>query len=202
MEEAKPAIDGAALARCYMGLYFGHVAAMVDDIRRTHACKESQFHADTRALALLGRAMPAGAYVGLRNQWNGFARALGDFHRTYDLFLTPTTALGPARIGELDTPKPMQMLAGLVSSLGAGKLLLKSGVVDQLSFKNLERTPFTQLANLTFVPSMSVPLHTGPDGLPVGVQFVARFGEEGTLLRLAAQLEHTAPWASFDAPDI
>jgi amidase len=86
-------------------------------------------------------------------------------------------------------------LSAVIDRLGAGRLLLKSGVIDELSFKNLERTPFTQLANLTFVPAMSMPLHQGSDGPPVGVQFVARFGGEATLLRLAAQLEQAAPWA-------
>lgn len=195
VEEAEPAIDGALLARCYMALYFGHVAASVAAIRRQTGCARSAFHADTNALALLGRSLSAGAFVELRNEWNGFARALGTFHETHDLFMTPTTALGPARIGALETPKATQTLSNLVGSVGAGKLLLKSGIVDQLSLKNLERTPFTQLANLTFVPAMSVPLHRGADGLPVGVQFVARFGAEAMLLRLAAQLEVASPWA-------
>lgn len=196
VEEAAPAIDGALLARCYMGLYYGHVAAMVGAIRRRTGCGPAAFHADTRAIAAFGRAMSAGAYVSLRSHWNDFARALGAFHARYDLFMTPTAALGPARIGELDTPRPMQAISNLIGTVRAGGLLLKSGLMDRITFTNLERTPFTQLANLTFVPAMSVPLHQGPDGLPVGIQFVARFGAEATLLRLAAQLEQAAPWAA------
>ncbi|HEX7390817.1 MAG TPA: amidase [Acidiphilium sp.] len=201
VEEAEPAIDGRLLARCYMGLYFGHVAALVDEVRREKKASESVFHPDTRALALLGRAMSAESFVQLQSHWNGFARALGAFHASYDLFLTPVTAMGPARIGELETPEFLQTMAKLTAVLGAGKLLLKSGIVDRLAYKNLERTPFTQLANLTFVPAMSVPLHWGADGMPVGVQFTARFGEEHILLRLAAQLEQAAPWADR-APDL
>jgi len=195
VEEAAPDIDGSLLARCYMGLYFGHVAAMVTRIRRRTGCPASVFQADTRALAVLGRAMSAGEYVELRSHWNGFARSLASFHQTYDLFLTPTTAMGPARIGELDTPRHLQVMSNLIDRIGAGKALMKSGIVGDLAFRNLERTPFTQLANLTFVPAMSVPLHQAADGMPVGVQFTARFGAEATLLQLAGQLERAAPWA-------
>jgi amidase len=40
-----------------------------------------------------------------------------------------------------------------------------------------------------------LPLHTSSDGLPVGVMFTARYGDEATLLRLGAQLEQATPWA-------
>ena len=78
-------------------------------------------------------------------------------------------------------------------------------MLNTLARDSLVRTPFTQLSNLTFTPSMSVPLSmhrpspSEPE-LPVGVQFVGRYGEEATLIRLAAQLEEAAPWRDRRPP--
>jgi Asp-tRNA(Asn)/Glu-tRNA(Gln) amidotransferase A subunit family amidase len=60
--------------------------------------------------------------------------------------------------------------------------------------ENLGWVPYTQLANLTGRPAMSVPLHWTADGLPLGVQLVAPLGGEAGLLRLAAQLAEARPW--------
>jgi amidase len=177
-------------------MYFGHVAAAVARVRNLTGAAEDRFETDTRALALLGRALSAETYVTSHHGWNAFARAMGAYHETYDVYVTPTTAMGPAKIGELLSSNAQQRLAKLMVALRAGKLLLKSGIVDKLAFDNLERTPFTQLANMTFCPAMSVPLHVGADGIPAGVQISAKFGAEALLLRLAAQLEQAAPWAA------
>jgi len=200
VEEATPAIDGKAVAECFFTMYYGHIAAAVAAICKRTGAKETTFHPDTRAGALLGRAIPAGTYVAMRSRWNEFARAMGQFHQTYDIYMTPVTAMGPARIGELETPKSEQTMSKLIIALRAGGLLLKSGIVEKITFTSLERTPFTILANLTFCPAMSVPLHWGADGLPAGVQFSAKFGAENLLLRLASQLETAQPWAHRRPP--
>lgn len=188
VEEAEPGIDGQALARSFITLYMGQVAADVAACKAKGAT-DDQFELDTRALDLLGRALPVSEYVAQRRRWNEYAHGLARFFSKYDLYLTPTTAQPAPRIGELATPEWQQLLLRPILALGLGKTLLKTGAVDRMVRENLRWTPFTQLSNLTGTPSMSVPMGLSEGGLPIGAQFVAPFGEEGRLLALAAQLE-------------
>jgi amidase len=195
IEEAEPDVEGWAVARAYLTLYFGQIAA---DLKWLVELKGRQalrlLEAPTRALGAIGNSLSSGEYVAQRRAWNFFARGAGEFHQQYDLFLTPTLAMPPVRIGELQPTDFERRALQLVSALRLGKPLLTSGLIDRLVRENLSRTPFTQLANLTGQPAMSVPLHWTRDGLPVGVQFTAAWGDEATLFRLAAQLEQARPW--------
>jgi amidase len=86
--EAEPAIDGDALARSYLHLYFGQVPALVARARAAGA-RDGDFEPLTRVLETLGRAVSAGQLTQELWQWNGFGRALADFHARHDLLLTP-----------------------------------------------------------------------------------------------------------------
>ena len=125
---------------------------------------------------------------------NDYIRALAAFHETYDFFLTPTLATPPVEVGALTLPNRLQGAARVMAKVRAGKLLAATGVLDQLIADNLRWVPYTQLANLTGRPAISVPLHWTDTGLPLGVQFVGRLGSDGLLLQLAAQLEEAQPW--------
>jgi amidase len=54
---------------------------------------------------------------------------------------------------------------------------------------------YTSQCNLSGQPAVSLPLHWTPDDLPVGVHFVADYGREDVLIRVAAQVEAAQPWA-------
>ena len=112
---------------------------------------------------------------------NELTRACGGFFTQYDLLVTPTAAQPPLPLGWLDANDP---------SLDADGWLRKV----------FAYAAFTPLFNVSGQPAISLPLGSTPDGLPVGVQLVARYGEEDLLLRVAAQLETAQPWISRIPP--
>lgn len=101
-------------------------------------------------------------------------RQMGRFMLDYDVLLSPTLAEPPIRLGAFN-PQTVD-----------GRALF-----DRMR----QYSPFCNIYNASGQPAMSVPLHWGPDNLPIGVQFAGRFGDEATLLKLAAQLEAARPWS-------
>ena len=194
VEEAAPAIDGHALAQSYLHLYFGQIPATV----RQAGAQVRELELMNRILVTLGNSVSAADLTFQLNRWNEFARALGDFHGRFDLYMTPTLAAPPVPHGTGDPSGLERGLLGFLQSTGLLGLLARLGLLDQaiqkIATDNLRFVPFTQLSNLTGTPSMSVPLYWTPDGLPLGVQFVGRFGSEDSLLQLAHQLEEAQPW--------
>jgi amidase len=178
-------------------VYFGQVPAMLARGRALGA-RRGDVELTARLLATLGGSVSAGRLTTQLAKWNDFSRALAHFHSRYDMLLTPTLAHPPIRHGEGDPPRGEQFVLDLLQRTGIlgilARLGLLEGTVNKIARDSLRYVPFTQLANLTGTPAMSVPLHWTADGLPLGVQFVGRFGAEDKLLQLAHQLEGAAPW--------
>ena len=200
VEEGEPAVDGMQLASDFITMWFSHCAATVDKVRELTGCGDDGFEADTLLMAAFGRASRASDYVQGYLRWNDYSRQLGEFHQQYDLWLSPTLAMPPAKVGEIATPAWQQTAGKALIKTGLSKALLKMGIVEQMVQENLKWVPFTQLGNLTGVPAMSVPLHWCENGLPLGVQFVAPHGGEDLLFQLAGQLERAQPWIDKRPP--
>ena len=134
----------------------------------------------TWAAAESGRQLTASDYAAAIRVLHQIGRIVGRFFTRYDLLLTPTMCEPPYRLGVLSMTGNNDPQAYLRALLGT--------------------IAFTSLFNTAGNPAMSVPLHWSANGLPVGVQFAAAFGNEATLFRLAAQLEAAQPWADRRPP--
>lgn len=194
VEETSPPHDDAALARDFLTIWFAQLHGQVVDIKRRLGVGNSAFEADTLAVAEIGRAAGVGALMNALARINDYTHSLDDFFGRYDLFLTPTLAKPPLEVGSIDTSKPLQTASRVIAKVRAGRLLNATGVLDQLISDNLGWVPYTQLANLTGRPAISVPLHWTDAGLPLGVQLVGPLASDALLLRVAAQLEEARPW--------
>jgi len=106
---------------------------------------------------------------------NKFRRTFGRFFETYDLLVTPTLTKLPEPIGTYSKMRTD---------------------IDYVGFMRLcdETAGFCRAANVTGQPAISLPLGQSSSGLPIGVQFIGRFGDEATLIRLASYLEQAMPW--------
>ncbi len=194
VEEVAPPHDDRALARDFLTIWFAQLSGQVAEVKQRLGAPDRDFEADTLASAELGRSTGLLPMLAALGNINGYIHSLAQFHETYDLFLTPTLATPPLEVGATRTADRLQTASRLISRLRAGRLLTLSGVLEQLISDNIGWVPYTQLANLTGRPAISLPLHWTGAGLPLGVQLVGALGADGLLLQLAAQLEEAQPW--------
>lgn len=133
---------------------------------------------------LKGKELNASDYLGAVDASSQITRQVGEFFTKYDLFLTPVMSAEPTKHGVLNSNDP-------------------DISVDDFVYKMLgEVAPFTALFNTTGQPAISLPLHISKNGLPIGMQFAGRYGDEATLLQLGGQLEAVSSWNNNRLPII
>ena len=190
----------AVLARDFLLTWFVYCAWNVDGAKRLTGAGDASFERDTLIMAALGRATSSVDYVDAVERRHEHTRRLTTFFESYDLLLTPTLATPPPSVGEFDLPVALNHVSDVLIKTRTARFLRYTKIVDDLVDQNLGWVPYTQLANLTGGPAISLPVHWTGDGLPLGVQFVAPLAGESLLIRLAAQLEQAMPWADRVAP--
>jgi len=195
VEEVTPSWDDHQLASDFLTVWFVHQAIEVARIKREIGAKDDGFEQDTRLMAALGRSTSGIELQTAQERRHDHIAGLAQLHAGHDLLMTPTLGEPPIRIGALDLPSAIRAMAEGILRTRTVRLLELTGISDQIIQRNLGWVPYTQLANITGRPAISLPLHWTDSGLPMGVQFVAALNGEKLLLRLARQLELAAPWA-------
>jgi amidase len=150
--------------------------------------------------AKMGEAQSAADVATAMWTMQGFSRQWLKWSSAFDVLLTPTVGVPPLPIGAYRLSMMQRQGLKLLAALPAGALLSQRDKIVDAFAPVFEAAPYTMVANVTGQPSMSLPLHWTPDGLPMGMLFTAMTGAEATLFRLAAQLEQAMPWRDRIAP--
>ena len=176
VEEARPDCNAEELWTKFTTQLSGGAAwAIADWERRTgRRAGPQHFEPFVWAFAERGRALGAHDYLLAVQDMQRAVRDLCAYFGRYDLWLTSTLGQPPVELGTL---------------------VYRGGDPFELRRRCARFSPYTWLSNASGQPAISLPLHWSTSGLPVGVHFVARWGEEATLIRLAGQLERARPWA-------
>jgi amidase len=175
VEEVSPKIDTGALGQAVFAITAASVAVEIEERAKITGVTPSSDMLEAMTLVFhdIGQKLGGMDVVRANNTMQKVSVKMAQFMNSFDMILSPTLAAPPARIG----------------------LIGFSAASFELWGKALaEFTPFTGIYNVTGQPSMSVPLGVSPCGLPLGVMFSGRYGEDATLFRLAGQLELAAPW--------
>lgn len=200
--EAAPQIDGKAIAAAFLAIVFVETRAFIEEAEVLLGRKASYryFEPITWVCGLLGRQYQAPEFSKSLNLIQREARQVGEFFDKYDVMLTPTLAMPPVVTGTLKPRGFQAVVMKLLGSLNAGGMINRFSRIDTLAQQFFAFMPYTPLFNATGQPAMSVPLYWNDEGLPIGMQFVGRYGDEATLFRLAGQLEKVRPWADRIPP--
>ncbi len=181
VEPVRLSVDAQALGRATQVLIASNVQATTEDAA---AALGRELGTDlieniTFFMVQGARAATAADYARAIRTIHAAGRAIESFLARYDVLLTPTMAAPPAAIGALalSNAPSAEYIANLSAAVG-----------------------YTQAFNAGGQPAMSVPLAQSTEGLPLGIQFAAKFGDEATLFRLAGQLEQAQPWRDRRPP--
>jgi amidase len=202
VEEASPPLDGPAFNQAFITMICAELRGDLDEAELIlgRKARREDFESGTWALSRLGRAIPASEFARAIRFLQRVARQTAPFFERYDVLLTPTVAAPPFRTGALQPTSAERTMLDFLGRIGSGDLFRAARVMEQTAAKVFEWIPWTPVINATGQPAMSVPLYWNAEGLPVGTHFIGRFGEEGLLYRLAAQLEAARPWMTRLAP--
>jgi amidase len=202
VEEADLGFDGDAFARDFFLIVCVQIAAILAraEERVGRRVRRGDIETNTALIATIGRQQTALRAAMARDRLDAAVRNAIAKTETFDLVLSPTLAMPPVAIGALVPHGAEAFVHDMVIALRLGVLLRLPGVVQAAVRRVFAFMPFTPLANVSGQPAMSVPLFWNAAGLPIGVHLQARFGDEATLLRVAAQLETARPWADKRPP--
>jgi amidase len=183
VEEAEPAFDRNGLMDAFTVVFIAGLSSGLDALAESDGLDFVLERIEPLTHALYDRAVTftVSEYLTAEQTIHKQSREIAAFYEDYDIWLTPTLGEPPVPLGTFEfTPgsDPMETI-----------------------HRALKFVPFTPICNATGQPAMSVPLFWNDEGLPIGAHFVAEYGNESLLFRLARQLEQSRPWDQRRPPE-
>jgi amidase len=182
VEETTPTVEWEPFLRAMTDVWAADNAHTVDSLSAYLGVTPGPDNLEGSTLAAVeyGRTVTASQLIDAMAQANTLARTTGWFFSAHDVLLTPTLGRAVAPLRMYDPAEPIE-LSRMFEVWSAWE-------------------SFLPVFNATGQPAISLPLHQSEAGLPIGMQLVAGFGQEGLLLRLAGQLEEAMPWGDRVPP--
>jgi amidase len=181
VEEGMPQVSGDDIGANGGPIFASSLTMLVDFIAKAtgKTPAREEFEGFTWNLYQFGKTFSAAQYHLCRANLQRLSRQVAAWQQPYDAWITPVLATPPLKIG----------------TVNYDEIDLMKGWAPIFRY-----IVFTVLQNITGQPAISLPLAWSKSGLPIGVQFVGRFGEEHLLLQLAAQIEKAEPWNKKRSP--
>ena len=193
VEEAHPRIDAHATARAFFTIYCSGVAGeVVLSERSKRPIRPEDVEPTTWLMSMIGRhVLSAGEMSAAIRELQEVARHMHRFHRTYDVFLTPTLGKPPVAHGVLGPQGMEKRLHEAVAKRSMHLALKLPGLLDKAVARAYAFAPFTPIGNVTGQPGMSVPLFWSAE---------SSSGDATTLFRLGRLLALPPPWRDVRPP--
>jgi Asp-tRNA(Asn)/Glu-tRNA(Gln) amidotransferase A subunit family amidase len=180
VEEADPDIDRASVVPTFLTFAAANmVVNLASHPTAGRPARKGEVENVTWGTAQKGEQISAADYVRATQAAHRLGRQMAAFHASYDVLLTPGLGMLPPKLGWID-------------------MMLED--VDEYWRRVFTFSPFTVWFNLTGQPALMLPLGRSASGFPIAVQLAGRYGDEGTILALGAQLEKARPWVSTRPP--
>jgi amidase len=187
-------INSSEVSLAYVIVLAGEIAATIhrfsDKLKRKP--KHRDLEKQTAVLANIGDHISAADFAWAGGVLEGASRRVAEFFQEFDVLITPTLHAPSPVIGGFKPDFFEQSMLEVLTHVPFAPLLRKA--IEVAAVRNFSFYPFTPIFNITGQPAMSVPLYWDKRGMPIGIQFAARYGEEETLFQLARQLEEACPW--------
>jgi amidase len=181
VEEINPSISSDETSTAFLTVYASGHASTIDALKQITGVEPGLENMERLSLNFyeMGREISAAKYLWAVGTLQRLSRKFSAFFKTFDTVLTPALGLPPFKVGTIDVNDP-----------SASMLDLRIAAFAHTN----------PVYNITGQPAITLPLHWTADGLPLGVLFGGRYGDEATLFRLAGQMEQALPWKDRHPP--